>query len=229
MIAISEVTHPNPENAERQSDKAYRLLKRAILSVELAPGAVLVEADLMRNYDVGRTPLREALQRLTTDGLVTTLPRRGTFVSLVTANDVHAVYEMRCNLDAFAARLAAERATGTEIARLRELMSGADAANSGEAASFDERVHALIAQAAHNAHLFETLSRLYALSVRLVNLRHYQRETLDEMRYELGAVVEAIGRRDPQAAARAALAHVTARGWFPGGRPADVDPSQDTH
>jgi DNA-binding GntR family transcriptional regulator len=213
-----------PEAPERQSDRAYRLLKRSILSLDLAPGVVLVEPELMQRFGVGRTPLREALQRLSTDGLVTTLPRRGTFVSPVTANDVHAVYELRCNLDAFAARLAAERAGEAEIARMEALLEAAASAAPDEAVGFDEQMHALILAATRNDYLIDTLNRLYALSVRLFNLRRYQRETLRDMRAELGAVVAAIRRRDPNAAAAAALAHVTTRGWFPGvNAPADND------
>jgi DNA-binding GntR family transcriptional regulator len=202
-----------------KSERAYQLLKGLILSVELLPGTLISEAELMERYQVGRTPLREALQRLAVEGLVTTVPRRGTFVSAVGVEDVRAVYEMRCRLDAFAAELAAERATAQEVAEMEQNLREAGAAAEIDKTLFDQQMHELIARAAHNLYLYETLSRLYALSVRLFNLRHYQRETFEEMRVELGAVVQAIKSRDPEGAAAAALRHITSRGWFPELRP----------
>ena len=212
-----------------KSDQAYQLLKRSILTLEYAPGALLIEAELMERFKVGRTPLREALQRLAVEGLVTTVPRRGTFVSSISADDVQAVYEMRCRLDAFAAELAAERATKAEIGAMEKLLHEFDTASEIDASLFDQQMHELIAQAAHNPYLHDTLNRLYTLSVRQFNLRHYQRETFAEMRTELGAVVEAIKARDPKQAAREALQHVTSRGWFPNIRStAEVNHSPNT-
>jgi DNA-binding GntR family transcriptional regulator len=201
--------------SERQSDKAYRMLKKAILSLELPPGSLLVEQDLLSKYGIGRTPLRETLQRLSIEGLVTSLPRRGMFVSFVTEVDVHAVYELRCELDAFAAWLAAERATEQEIAVMEKMLETASKNDSEELVSVDDQLHTLIVNAAHNALLADIHRRIYDQSVRQFNLRHYQRETLLEMHTEIGAVVASIRNRNPREAAEAAANHVRSRGWFP--------------
>lgn len=224
VLTPLEVGQRKRSSAELKSEQAYQLLKRSLLALEFAPGALLSEQNLMERFQVGRTPLREAIQRLAAEGLVTTAPRRGTFVTSISADDVQAVYEMRCKLDAFAAELAAVRATDREIADMERMLREVDTASTVDAALFDQRIHDLIARAAHNIYLHETLNRLYALSVRLFNLRHYQRESLKEMRAELGAVVEAIKSRNPEEAAKAALYHVTSRGWFP-----DLRSGADVH
>lgn len=199
----------------RKSDIAYQRLKRAILTLQLAPGTFLVESKLMEEFQVGRTPLREALQRLANEDLIVTVPRRGTFVKPVSTDDVIAVYELRCLLDPFAARLAAERATDEEISRMEALLADVDSEMGQDHVLFDQELHEQIVQATHNPYLEDMLRRLYALSVRLFNMRHLPRESLQEMREELSAVVAAIKARNPPKAAEAALRHVMSRNWFP--------------
>lgn len=204
----------------RKSDLAYRELKKAILTAELPPGALLLEPELMEQFSVGRTPLREAIQRLEVEGLVNTAPRRGTFVSQFTSHDIRSVYELRCNLDAFAAELAAERASAEEIAQMEELLRRAREGELAlEAADFDEVMHNLIVEAAHNPLVGDFHHRLYSLTLRVLSLRRFQRESLQEMIEEFTPIVEAIKQGNPEDAGQATLAHVMARGWFP-----DLDP-----
>jgi len=194
----------------RLSDRTHAALRREIVTLELAPGAVINEADLMSRLGVGRTPLREALQRLAEEDLVVVLPHRGTFVSPVGATDVQAVFELRVELDALAARFAAERATPAQIEGLGELVREF----AGDAADFDREFHDAVAAAAHNPYLERTERRLYVLAMRMLNLLRIPRESADDMRTEFEPIVEAIAARDPDAAAAAARRHVAARGWF---------------
>lgn len=203
-------------NGERKSDVAYRALKRAIMRNEIAPGELLVEQNLVQSIGVGRTPLREAMQRLEAEGLVTTVPRRGTFASQFDAHDVRAVYELRCQIDAFAAELAAERASPIEVARMESLLEEATAQPDGvDAADFDEAMHTLIVKSTHNPLLHEFHQRLYLLTIRVLSVQGMQRESLAEMVAEFTPVVYAIRRGDALEAGRATLRHVMARGWFP--------------
>ena len=171
-------------------------------------------------HGIGRTPLREALQRLEAEGLVQTVPRRGTFVTHVTAHDIRALYELRCNLDAFAAELAAERATPLEVATMEEtLQAAADAPDEVDRAAFDERMHGLIVAASHNPLLEDFHRRLYDLTIRVLSLQGMARESLQDMLDEFRPIVAAIGAGEAEEAGRATLRHVMARGWFP-----DLDP-----
>lgn len=211
----------------RQSDRAYTVLKRAILTLELAPGDPLSDADLAERYSLGRTPVREALQRLAAEDLATAHGRRGMVVSTFGAGEIQALYEIRVQLDGFAARLAAQRATDEDIARLEVILSGREP-GADDPVIFDELIHEAVVEASRNAYLRTTLRRLYDLSVRMLNLLRFEREPLERMRAEHQELVDAIKARDPERAALAARQHVFARNWFPALEQIDEISSQDT-
>lgn len=162
--------------AERQSDTAYKRLKQAILRGEMTPGQPLDVEATMRELGVGRTPLREALQRLAQESLVRDFPRRGYFVTEVSASDLFHLFEMRLGTEPMSARLAAARVTPEDLAAFDALIAEAEA---GVAAGnediiwnlgLDEAFHRLLAQIARNPYLIATVVRHYALSVRALYL-----------------------------------------------------------
>jgi len=119
------------------AEEAYMRLEEMIVTLELQPGSVLSEADLSRKIRIGRTPLREALQRLQAQRLVTTLPRRGVVVSDINIVDYLAVLETRRVLDRLVATKAARRATPEQRRTLEKTARGmAFAAERGDMAGF---------------------------------------------------------------------------------------------
>ena len=97
------------------SEKAYDLLVRKITRLELKPGTALAEKALVENLNIGRTPIREALHRLSAEGLVIYQTNRGMFVSNVDLENARHIYEFRALIDGYVARLAALRASGEDI------------------------------------------------------------------------------------------------------------------
>src|ERR687885_1205536 len=91
------------------ADRAYVALRDLIVTLRLPPGAALREDALMRDLDLGRTPLREAVKRLALEGLVEGPPRSGTYGTQGQASDIVHIAEVRAELEAQAARLAAKR------------------------------------------------------------------------------------------------------------------------
>ena len=81
------------------AERTYVRLREDIITIRLAPGTLLRETELMRRLDVGRTPVREALQRLQRDGFVVVIARRGTFVSKIDISDLTAIYEARARIE----------------------------------------------------------------------------------------------------------------------------------
>jgi len=117
MQPLHEISaNGRPEPAWRS---AYRHLRMAIINRELAPRIRLIETDLAQTLGISRTPLREALARLEVDGLVTTAKSGGYAVSDM-REDLFDAYDLRAAIEGYGARLAAERITDEEIARLRE-------------------------------------------------------------------------------------------------------------
>lgn len=198
----------------RQSDAVYDELRRMLVRTELKPGSLVEEAEMMRHLGVGRTPLREALQRLVQDDLIRNVPRRGYFVTDTSASDLFHVFEVRLKLESLSARLAAERGTEADVRALADLIADGEAgiaAGNEDLAwniGIDERFHLLVAQASGNPYLVRDIARHYALSVRVLYLSHMR---LTLVRDEIGAyraLLMALQERDPTAAEAAMALHL---------------------
>jgi len=154
----------------RLSDKAYQLIRHKIITLQLAPRTAIDEQALMEDLQVGRTPIREALQRLAAEGLVRVAPRRGMFVADISITDLQKIFEIRVVLEGLCARLAAERATAAQLAAMEDLVDQLDRTTETDGRALmavDEQFHELLYQAADNELLADTLRRLLAQSFRI--------------------------------------------------------------
>jgi DNA-binding GntR family transcriptional regulator len=154
----------------RLSDKAHNLIRQKIITLELPPLSAIDEQALMEDLQLGRTPIREALQRLAAEGLVFFAPRRGIFVADISITDLQKIFELRVVLEGFCARLAAQRATDGQLAEIEAVIVGLEQipeADGEVLMAIDERFHKLLYEAADNEFLANTLTRLHALSFRL--------------------------------------------------------------
>jgi DNA-binding GntR family transcriptional regulator len=185
-----------------QSEEAYRRLLGRIVSLEMRPGSVVNEARLREELKIGRTPIREALQRLARENLVRSIPHRGTFVTDVNITDLARITEVRLVLEAHAARLAAEKLTTQDrqaIEELLELLRRGHVTDQRDLMQLDQQIHRLIYGAAHNPFLEATLERYFNLSLRLWYLvldREVRlREAVDEHAELLRAILAGDGVR----------------------------------
>ncbi len=154
----------------RLSDKAYQLIRQKIITLELPPLSAIDEQALMEDLQLGRTPIREALQRLSSEGLVFFAPRRGMFVADISITDLQKIFELRLILEGFCARLAAQRATPEQLALMTEIIEElkyVPAEDSRALMTIDERFHEVLYEAGDNEFLQDILNRLHALSFRL--------------------------------------------------------------
>jgi DNA-binding GntR family transcriptional regulator len=154
----------------RLSDKAYHLIRQRIITLELPPLSAIDEQALMEDLQLWRTPIREALQRLASEGLVFFAPRRGMFVADISITDLQKIFELRLVLEGFCARLAAQRATADQLALMAEIMEELEHVPNGDNQGLmviDERFHELLYEAGDNKFLADILTRLHALSFRL--------------------------------------------------------------
>lgn len=172
---VDDVTHSlavvqSPEAARSQSEAAYMRIRDRIVCLDMAPGSVVNEARLREDLEIGRTPIREALQRLALENLVKSIPHRGTFVTDVNITDLARITEVRVVLEGHAARLAAERLASEDRVSIQELLAsleGAEATNQRELMRLDQQIHRQIYRAARNSFLESTLERYLNLSLRL--------------------------------------------------------------
>jgi DNA-binding GntR family transcriptional regulator len=189
------------------ADKAYHEIRDLIVSLELAPGALIDERDLIERLGIGRTPVREALRRLAHERLVDVYPRRGMFVTGVDVRQLARLSEVRAVLEPEAARLAAERATDDDRARLDALLAELDAGGS-ELMQLDERIHRAVYRAAHNDLLEATLEQYYALALRIWMLALERTQDLEEAVEAHRDLLEAIRDGDGDRAAQTMRDHV---------------------
>ena len=140
-----------------------------IVRLELAPGDVLREDDLQHELGIGRTPIREALQRLARDQFVTVIPRRGMFVASIDIDELPLLYETRAVMEPYAARLAATRGTPANWDEMTTLIERSlrPGIPPEDLLAVDRRCHEIIWAAAGNRFLTDTLDMLYAQSDRV--------------------------------------------------------------
>lgn len=181
------------------SKKAYHLIKEKIITLELAPSSVIDEQALMKELGLGRTPIREALQRLNAEGLVLIVPRRGMFVTDISITDLQKIFEVRTVLTGFCARLAAQRGTTDQVAQMEQVLRGLEQVQSGDykvLIDIDRRFQRLMYQAAGNDILAESLDRLYDLSLRIWYLVLHQLGDVRDAIEQHRQVAEALKARD---------------------------------
>jgi DNA-binding GntR family transcriptional regulator len=189
------------------ADKAYHAIRGLIVSLELAPGAVIDERALIERLGIGRTPVREALRRLAQERLVEVYPRRGMFVTGVDVRELARLSEVRVVLEPEAARLAAERATEADRAELTALIEELDAGGT-ELMGLDERIHRAVYRAAHNDLLEATLEQYYVLALRIWSIALDRAHELEEAVEAHRTLLEAINDGDGERAAETMRAHV---------------------
>jgi DNA-binding GntR family transcriptional regulator len=170
-----------PARSETLTEQAYRLIEEQIVTLRLKPGDVLSEQMLSAATKIGRTPIREALQRLAREGLVTILPRKGILVSDINPRSQLLVLEVRREIERLLSRAGAERATKEQRARFTEIARGMDrAAKTNDDIAFmrlDREFNALMIEAAHNDYAARSMKLLQGLSRRFWYM-HY-REAAD--------------------------------------------------
>ena len=201
------------------AERAYELLVRKITRLELAPGSVLVERALMEEFGIGRTPIREAMQRLAMERLVDHLPNRGMLVSAITATGVQQIYEFRAVLDGYAAALAAARATSEQVREIaaahKRLVRATEDDDINEFVAGDRHFYRLLAEAAHNSLVADSLPRIFNLHLRLwffiskkLGGWHSIAASHQEMTKE---VSDAVAGHDPERAKAAMVNYITRR------------------
>ncbi|MGW4489667.1 GntR family transcriptional regulator [Amycolatopsis sp. NPDC004368] len=201
-----------PKEGEVGKHAALDALRAALLAGDVVPGQRLVEAELAETFGVTRASMRAALIDLTAEGLVERIPHRGARVRVVSIEEAVAITECRMVLEGLCAAKAAEKVTDDEIDSLRELAKRLQAAvDEGESMKYSElnrELHRTVREIAGQSVAAELLERLHGQIV-----RHQFRLAMRAGRPHVSlpehlAIIDAIARRDPDAAEQAARAHL---------------------
>lgn len=194
-----------------QTAQAHALLKELILDLELRPGELVTERRLMELIGCGRTPVREAMQRLQRDGLLRVVPFRGAFVSEISSKDVTEISQMRELLESFAAGLAARLSLPRDVERLRAVLDGLEPLKSQtprDLFAADRAFHSIIVEASGHQRIRETIGALSDQIQRLRYLSAARPERAAQAHQEHRAIAAALLARDPAGAEAAMRLHL---------------------
>lgn len=196
--------------ARLQSDEAYERIKKMILTTRVGPGQMLTEGELVRHLAMGRMPVREALQRLAREDLVTIMPRKGSLVTAIQVEDLQKIFELRLELEGLSARLAADRITADDLEGIVALIESAREVHEGseQHVEIDRAFHLRVAKATRNEYLQRAVERTLNLALRLLYISGSRMAKVGEIAHEYHAVIDALRRRDGDAAKAAMQAHI---------------------
>jgi DNA-binding GntR family transcriptional regulator len=194
------------------SQQAYEIIKKKIVSLALAPGTVIDESRLIEELAFGRTPIREALKRLSLEKLVTIAPRRGMFVTEIGITDLQRLFEVRVVVESQAAQLAAVRGTTAHWQKMEAILCDvpdeARPLTNEDLIAIDETCQQIIYEAADNIFLRDTCSMLYALSLRLWYFSLSQVGDMATAVLEHKQILEALKQRNSNLAAQLLRNHI---------------------
>jgi len=210
VTALAALPGDVPAGDALLSDQAYAVIRDLIVTLDLAPGSVVSEQDLMVRLGMGRTPIREALRMLAQDRLVDIYPRRGMFVTGIDVRDLAALSEVRTVIEPAAARLATERITDEDRAELDALLAELHGHGIGSRPliDLDRRIHGFVYRCARSAYLADACQRHYTHALRIWFLALDRLENLDDAVREHVAILEAVREGDPDRAAQVMLGHI---------------------
>lgn len=198
------------------TERTYNYIKERIISRQFPPASPLDTQQLMKELGVGKTPLREVLQRLAFEKLIVISPRRGTFVSDLSLIQLQQAFDGRLLVERYTARIAAVKMAEKQVAELRDLFKDSEEiARQGDclrSISVDQKFHCLIAEASQNEYLKDFLNMLLPVTMRLWHYTHDRAKDLHgeirEAHQRHFSIIDALASGDPDAAERAMANHI---------------------
>lgn len=202
----------SPEPAPSQNELAYERLKEAVVTLALKPGEHLNCAQLAERFDLGRTPVTRALDRLMTEGLVHVIPRKGVAVAPLSLDEARNLIDVRRVNEAHCLELAAERIDDAELRRLDAILGdyarAARRHNVSALLAADRAFHETIAAASGNRVLANVLAVLHTRSQRFWAMSLSTHAHIEEVAREHETIVRCLRDHDPVRARAAIERHV---------------------
>jgi DNA-binding GntR family transcriptional regulator len=204
-------TEADSRRAADSSERAYNTIRQLLVDFHLRPEERINEMQIARRLGISRTPIREALNRLASEGFVSSTPNRGFYVRSLSTEGLIDLYELRSIIECAAFRLMCKRASDQDLTRLRDYWGSlvADYANQPPDVTLagDEGFHLLIAELSGNP---EIVGQLVAINARIrfirrIQIQHRTHQTLISAH---STIVEAAMRRDAEAGVALLSEHI---------------------
>jgi len=200
---------------QRANDEVYQSLRQAILNRVFTPGERLQIDEISAKLDVSQTPVRNAVQRLASEGLIEIRPRSGTFVATLTNRDIEETFELRIALECLAAERAIKRMGEDEIAAMKDLVSRmvepvTDDGGLLRRQEWNTEFHAILIRAAGNQRLQQMYDELRAnIQIARIHVAEHNRGSRFDLEHaEHEAIITALEARDLEALKANLTAHI---------------------
>jgi DNA-binding GntR family transcriptional regulator len=198
-------------------DKAYAAIRKAIVDQQFLPGERLTEERLAEQIGVSRTPVREALRRLSADGLLELLPNQGARLPAWSVEDVREIFGLRLALETHGAELAAGKITAGQLAELRQLCDAMERLAAGrkpgfieEIATHNRRFHRILIEAAGGARLARLLAQIIEVPLMLNTYHRFSVADMDRSMAHHRELVQALSVHDATWSGAVMRAHIQA-------------------
>lgn len=212
ILKNDSVNAPTEDRAISLNELAYLRFRQALITLRYKPGDYLNMAQVMVDLEVGRTPVNQAVHRLSTEGLLQILPRKGVMVAPLSVDDALELIDVRLVNELLCTRLAAARITPPQIEQLREVNNRlAEACRQRDSLMMiecDNQFHHLLAAIAANRRLMDILSIIHAQAQRFWAMTLANFEHVEEVLAEHKAIVDALAAGDTDAAELATRNHI---------------------
>jgi DNA-binding GntR family transcriptional regulator len=195
-----------------KKEKIYLELKNDIISHQLRAGQPITEEQIVEQYSISRTPVREILRKLENDGLVKNIPYKGSYVTDLRREDIEELLEMRYALEGYAAQSASERATKEDLKQLTDLERQFEIAlktkNSMLSFECDTKLHELILTISGNKRIHTIISNLMGQIHRIRFISGHIEGRINTTVYEHLDIIRAIKKGDPKLAEEKMKLHI---------------------
>ncbi len=211
-IPITAQTTHKSMNSKKQN--VYEELRYLIITSGLAPGEPLKDKEIMEQYGIGRTPLRDVFLQLQSEGLINRVPRSGTWVAPMDFNQLKEISEIRIALEGMAGELAAKRLTEEQIRQLEQILEKTTRPEGGEELDnaallrYEFEFHDVIYASIGNAQLEKLLRDYQGVGARFWHSLVFSNEQMLSQIDSQRALLEAIKRRDTDASRTIAANHI---------------------
>ena len=197
-------------------DRVLDALRDAIVSAELKPGEPLIELELSAQLGVSRAPLREAIQILSREGLVETIPYRGAIVRNLSRRDIEELYSLRSVLESFAVQRIIERNDAEQVTRLRavfeSMLTAAQGGDLKAVNNIDREFHDTLIELSDHNLLVMTWSSVSMRVRQVMALRNRRNSDITRIAYNHLPIIEAIQKANEAEALRLIREHVASSG-----------------
>jgi DNA-binding GntR family transcriptional regulator len=199
----------------KSTDKAYAAIYEALTDGRLRPGEHLAEERLAREIGVSRTPVREALRRLSAEGFVEFMPNQGGKVPSLSVADVIEIFDLRVILESYAASLAAENIKPAQLSELDELCDGMEKAFAkrrpgylDEISSRNRRFHRILIETSGGQRLGRILTQVIEMPLMLDTYSRFSTDDMNRSMRHHRELVAALAAHDPDWANAVMRVHI---------------------